>query len=133
MLAYYFPPLGGGGVQRTLKHVKYLAPEGFDAIVVTSDGRGFPLRDPLMATEIPPGTVVLRARTIPVQFDSLEVRRAPSKGRTPHMASIRRRVARRDGRLAPRRALPGAARGAPISPGRPLHDLVTRYGARSLG
>ena len=68
MLAYYFPPLGGGGVQRTLKHVKYLAPEGFDAIVVTSDGRGFPLRDPLMATEIPPGTVVLRARTIPVQL-----------------------------------------------------------------
>jgi glycosyltransferase involved in cell wall biosynthesis len=67
MLAYYFPPLGGGGVQRTLKHVKYLSPEGFDAIVVTSDGRGFPLRDPLMAREIPPRTVVLRSHTLPVQ------------------------------------------------------------------
>ena len=30
MLAYLFPPLGGGGVQRTLKHVKYLPDEGFD-------------------------------------------------------------------------------------------------------
>ena len=29
-LAYFFPPLGGGGVQRTLKHVKYLPDEGFE-------------------------------------------------------------------------------------------------------
>src|SRR5688572_29237814 len=45
MLAYYFPPLGGGGVQRTLKHVKYLQEEGFDAVVVTGRGRGYPIRD----------------------------------------------------------------------------------------
>ena len=68
MLAYYFPPLGGGGVQRTLKHVKYLPLEGFDPIVVTSDGRGFPLRDPLLRREIPPRTVVLRAPSVPLQL-----------------------------------------------------------------
>jgi glycosyltransferase involved in cell wall biosynthesis len=68
MLAYFFPPLGGGGVQRTLKHVKYLPLHGFDPIVVTSDGRGFPLRDPLLAREIPPRTVVLRAPSVPLQF-----------------------------------------------------------------
>ena len=28
MFAYYFPPLGGGGVQRTAKYVKYLPVRG---------------------------------------------------------------------------------------------------------
>jgi glycosyltransferase involved in cell wall biosynthesis len=68
MLAYYFPPLGGGGVQRTLKHAKYLPSAGFDVIVVTGSGRGFPLRDRHLARELPPGTVVLRAGTVPVQI-----------------------------------------------------------------
>jgi glycosyltransferase involved in cell wall biosynthesis len=68
MLAYFFPPLGGGGVQRTLKYVKYLPYEGFDPIVVTGDGRGFPLRDHQLSMEIPPRTVVLRSPTMPVQF-----------------------------------------------------------------
>jgi glycosyltransferase involved in cell wall biosynthesis len=68
MLAYFFPPLGGGGVQRTLKHVKYLPGHGFDPIVVTGDGRGFPLRDPLLASEIPARAIVLRAPSVPLQF-----------------------------------------------------------------
>jgi glycosyltransferase involved in cell wall biosynthesis len=68
VLAYFFPPLGGGGVQRTLKYVKYLPREGFDSVVVTSAGRGFPLRDRELTAEIPPGTVVLRAPTVPLQF-----------------------------------------------------------------
>jgi glycosyltransferase involved in cell wall biosynthesis len=68
MLAYYFPPLGGGGVQRTLKHAKYLPSAGFDVIVVTGTGRGFPLRDPGLARELVPGTVVLRAPTLPLQI-----------------------------------------------------------------
>jgi glycosyltransferase involved in cell wall biosynthesis len=68
MLAYFFPPLGGGGVQRTLKHVKYLPGHGFDPIVVTGDGRGFPLRDPMLAGEIPPRAIVLRAPSVPLQF-----------------------------------------------------------------
>jgi glycosyltransferase involved in cell wall biosynthesis len=67
MLAYYFPPLGGGGVQRTLKHVKYLPQAGFAPIVVTGTGRGFPLRDPLLSREVPAGTVVLRAPALPLQ------------------------------------------------------------------
>jgi glycosyltransferase involved in cell wall biosynthesis len=67
MLAYYFPPLGGGGVQRTLKHAKYLPSAGLDVIVVTGTGRGFPLRDPGLAREITPDTVVLRAPALPLQ------------------------------------------------------------------
>ena len=33
MFAYYFPPLGGSGVQRTLKYVKYLPDHGFEPLV----------------------------------------------------------------------------------------------------
>jgi glycosyltransferase involved in cell wall biosynthesis len=35
MLAYYFPPLGGGGVQRTLKFVELLPELGYEPVVVT--------------------------------------------------------------------------------------------------
>ena len=67
MLAYLFPPHGGGGVQRTLKYVKYLPGEGFDPIVVTASARGFPLRDAVLPEDVPASTVVLRAPSIPIQ------------------------------------------------------------------
>ncbi|MCS4471994.1 hypothetical protein JQ032_01445 [Clostridium botulinum] len=35
IIAYYFPPLGWSGVQRTLKFVKYLKDFGWQPIVVT--------------------------------------------------------------------------------------------------
>jgi len=37
-IAYYFPPLGGGGVQRSAKFVRYLPDHGFDPIVLTGPG-----------------------------------------------------------------------------------------------
>lgn len=35
IIAYYFPPVGGGGVQRTAKFVKYLTHFGWEPIVLT--------------------------------------------------------------------------------------------------
>ena len=35
MIAYYYPPMGGGGVQRTLKFVKYLSRLGHQVHVLT--------------------------------------------------------------------------------------------------
>lgn len=35
-LAYYFPPLGGAGVQRSVKFVRYLPEHGYEAVVVTA-------------------------------------------------------------------------------------------------
>jgi hypothetical protein len=66
--AYYFPPLAGGGVQRTLKHVKYLPDAGFEAIVLTTRLTWSPLRDPSLGAEVPAGTVVIRAPEIPLQL-----------------------------------------------------------------
>jgi glycosyltransferase involved in cell wall biosynthesis len=67
IFAYYFPPLGGGGVQRTLKFVKYLPSEGFQSIVVSGSRRGYALRDSTLLREIPAGTIVSRARALPLQ------------------------------------------------------------------
>ncbi len=67
MFAYYFPPLGGGGVQRTLKYVKYLPAEGFESIVIAGAGRAYALRDGGLMRDVPPGTVVIRAHALPLQ------------------------------------------------------------------
>jgi glycosyltransferase involved in cell wall biosynthesis len=68
MLAYFFPPLGGGGVQRTLKHVKYLPDEGFESIVLTTRLGWSSMRDPTLGADLRPGTKVIRATEIPVQM-----------------------------------------------------------------
>jgi glycosyltransferase involved in cell wall biosynthesis len=66
MLAYYFPPLGGGGVQRTLKFVRYLEPLGWDATVVSTRSRVYGILDPSLLAEIPASTHVIRTRALPV-------------------------------------------------------------------
>ena len=40
-LAYHFPPIGGAGVQRSVKFVRYLPSFGYEPLVVTGTrGRG---------------------------------------------------------------------------------------------
>jgi glycosyltransferase involved in cell wall biosynthesis len=68
MLAYFFPPLGGGGVQRTLKHVKYLPAEGFAPVVLTTRLGWSPMLDATLGAEVGPHAVVIRARELPLQF-----------------------------------------------------------------
>jgi hypothetical protein len=62
-LAYYFPPLGGAGSQRSLKFVKYLPAHGFRPLVLSGakggDDRWAPV-DEELAREIGPGTPVRR-------------------------------------------------------------------------
>lgn len=38
-IAYHFPPIGGGGVQRNAKFARYLPELGFEPVVVTGPGR----------------------------------------------------------------------------------------------
>jgi glycosyltransferase involved in cell wall biosynthesis len=58
-LAYYFPPIGGAGAQRSLKLVRYLPGCGYSLSVLTgpgsSSGRWSPL-DESMVTELPADT-----------------------------------------------------------------------------
>ena len=62
LIAFYFPPAGGGGVQRTLKFCRHLPEFGVDVdVLAPSDPKWFALDEPLMA-EIPAATTVHRTR-----------------------------------------------------------------------
>lgn len=59
VIAYYFPPLGGAGVQRVVKFVKYLYEFGWIAHVVTVGKSSlYPLQDETFLKELPPGVTI---------------------------------------------------------------------------
>ncbi len=60
MIAYYFPPMGGAGVQRTLKFVKYLPEYGWNPHVLTTRLLQTGLQDDGLLKEIPPGISITR-------------------------------------------------------------------------
>jgi glycosyltransferase involved in cell wall biosynthesis len=66
VLAYYFPPVGGAGVQRTLKFVKYLAELGWDATVISTRSRAYGARDESLVDEVPATTRVIRTAALPL-------------------------------------------------------------------
>lgn len=62
-IAYHFPPIGGSGVQRSLKYVKYLPSNGYNPVVVTvKDGHNFAY-DYGMLKEIPKEIKVYRSNS----------------------------------------------------------------------
>lgn len=58
--AHIFPPVGGSGVQRSLKFVKYLRNYGWEPIVVTVGRTMYPLKDESMLSEIPEEVEIIR-------------------------------------------------------------------------
>jgi glycosyltransferase involved in cell wall biosynthesis len=62
LVAFYFPPAGGGGVQRTLKFCQYLPEFGVEVHVLAPDDPKWFARDEPLLDAIPPGTSVHRAR-----------------------------------------------------------------------
>jgi glycosyltransferase involved in cell wall biosynthesis len=59
-LAYFFPPLGGGGVQRSSKFIKYLASFGYDPIVLTVNEDTPYKHDDTLLQDIPHRTRIVR-------------------------------------------------------------------------
>jgi glycosyltransferase involved in cell wall biosynthesis len=60
VIAYYFPPLGLSGVQRTLKFVKYLPQFGWKPTVLTVEPTGYSAQDPSLLEELGPGIQIAR-------------------------------------------------------------------------
>lgn len=60
IIAYFFPPLGWSGVQRTLKFVKYLRSFGWEPIVVTVGNTSFFIKDETLNDDIPENLEVIR-------------------------------------------------------------------------
>jgi glycosyltransferase involved in cell wall biosynthesis len=59
VVAYYFPPIGGGGVNRTVKMVRGLARAGWQVVVLTADRAAW-VRDESQLAEIPDAVRVIR-------------------------------------------------------------------------
>ena len=70
VIAYYFPPLGLSGVQRTLKFVKYFPAFGWNPTVLTVEPRGYFAKDESLLEELQNIDVeIVRTRSLdPLHF-----------------------------------------------------------------
>jgi glycosyltransferase involved in cell wall biosynthesis len=60
IIAYYWPPAGGPGVQRWLKFVKYLRDFQLEPIVYVPENPNYPITDNSLLDEIPEGIKILK-------------------------------------------------------------------------
>lgn len=86
-ISYFFPPVGGAGVQRAAKFVKYLPENGWDVSVLTAQNPSVPLFDHSLADELPAETSILKARTLEPSYalkSAISAARAlPPQGENP--------------------------------------------------
>ena len=76
LVAFYFPPAGGGGVQRTLKFCRHLADLGVEVhVLAPSDPKWFARDEPLLE-QIPETTRVHRSRFVGPAASSAPTRSA---------------------------------------------------------
>ncbi len=69
-VSYTFPPVGGAGVQRLTKWLKYLPGHGWEASVLTTENASVPLTDASLARDVPTETRVVRAQTLEPSYQA---------------------------------------------------------------
>ncbi len=67
-LSYNFPPMGGGGVQRTVKFIKYLPNFGWEAVVIAAEDKTYWARDETLLDDIHKSTIIKRYRPLSPRF-----------------------------------------------------------------
>lgn len=60
IIAYYWPPAGGPGVQRWLKFVKYLPEYGVEPIVYVPSNAHYPILDESLLEEVPEDVTIIK-------------------------------------------------------------------------
>jgi len=60
IITYYWPPCGGGGVQRWLKFSKYLRLFDWEPVIYTPENPNYPVKDESLCKDIPNGITVLK-------------------------------------------------------------------------
>jgi glycosyltransferase involved in cell wall biosynthesis len=60
LLAYFYPPLAGGGVHRVLSFTRHLPAHGWECTVVCAGEHDYWVRDESLLACVPPGTEVIR-------------------------------------------------------------------------
>jgi hypothetical protein len=64
IFAYFFPPLGGAGVQRVVKLAKYLPELGWEPTIVTVRARDYWMLDASLQRELGPAVRITRTRSL---------------------------------------------------------------------
>src|SRR5689334_6733937 len=85
VVSYVFPPVGGAGVQRVLKLVKYLPEHGVHADVLTAKDPSVPVQDGSLGRDVPAATVVVRARTFEPGYHTKELAWQAAAGSKPRL------------------------------------------------
>ncbi|MBL4575461.1 MAG: hypothetical protein JKY51_05080 [Opitutaceae bacterium] len=62
-ISYFFPPVGGAGVQRAAKFAKFLPEHGWSPVVLTVENPSVPLFDETLSNEIPDSVKIIKAKT----------------------------------------------------------------------
>ena len=88
MLAYFYPPMGGAGVQRSLKFSRYLPEYGILPSVVCADSEEYP-HDFALMSEIPAGVDVTRIQHTPMVSRVMSLRRRWRRSTHQDAASLR--------------------------------------------
>jgi len=60
VIAYYWPPAGGSGVQRFLKFVKYLREYGWEPVVYVPENADYPVLDTKLLSDVPENLEVIK-------------------------------------------------------------------------
>lgn len=89
IVAYYFPPSGGPGVQRVLKHTQYLPEFGWKPVVLTVENGEFPARDESLLKKIPADIPVYRSH-IYEPYDIYRAVTGKSKGMPIDVNNLKR-------------------------------------------
>ncbi len=62
IIANQFPPMGGSGVQRSVKFVKHLRSFGYEPVVFTREVGNMPLKDETLLNDVPKGVKIYRTK-----------------------------------------------------------------------
>ena len=81
LLAYFYPPLAGGGVHRVLSFTRHLPAHGWACTVVCAGERDYWVSDPSLLAAVPEETEVIRVPGGSLLSGWLKLRRDDARGR----------------------------------------------------
>jgi len=93
IIAYSFPPVGGAGVQRPVKFVKYLREFGWEPLVLTAENPSVPIIDESLLKDIPFGIKIFKARTLEPSYGTKHLFVAKHAGIRSHIRGWLKSVA----------------------------------------
>ena len=94
IIAYLFPPIGGGGVQRALKMAKYLGSFGWEPHILTVEPEYHVSLDHSLLNQLPDGVSIHRTREFSLGAPpaAANVTTVATKQQKPNRPSLKRSI-----------------------------------------